>query len=80
MCLAVPMKILAIHTPGRGTVSLEGNTCEVDLSLTPDADVDDYVIVHAGMAIEQLDRDEADARLALFSQLGDTWRQQGEGP
>lgn len=78
MCLAIPMKIVSMLPGGRGVVSCDdnsaddagGTTCEVDLSLTPGVQPGDYVIVHAGLAIETLDREEADARLALFAAWG----------
>ena len=67
MCLAVPAEIK----------SIEGTTAEVDfggvirsvnLSLVS-AKVGDYVIVHAGYAIEVLDREEAEKTLELFREL-----------
>ena len=51
---------------------------EVDLSLVAGVAVGDYVIVHAGYAIERLDRVEADARLALFAELARAERGDGE--
>lgn len=74
MCLAVPMRVIAIPAEGRGVVDLDGIRYEVDLSLTDDVVVGDHVIVHAGFAIEKLDTDEADARLALFARLADEYR------
>ena len=69
MCLAVPMKIVEIRTDGLGVGDLDGVRHEVDLSLVPDTRLGNYVIVHAGFAIEKLDEQEADARLALFEEL-----------
>ena len=69
MCLAVPMKILKIDNTGKGVTELEGTRYDVDLTLVPDCAVGDYVIVHAGFAIEQLDLEEADARLKLFEEM-----------
>ena len=69
MCLAVPMKIVEIRTDGLGVGDLDGVRHEVDLSLVPDTRLGNYVIVHAGFAIEKLDEQEADARLALFEKL-----------
>ncbi len=63
MCLAVPGKILSVtgDEPLRrmGRVSFGGIVKDVSLAYVPDADVDDYVIVHAGFAISQLDEQEA---------------------
>lgn len=63
MCLAIPGKILSVSgaEPLRrmGRVSFGGTVKEVSLAYVPDAGVDDYVIVHAGFAISQLDEQEA---------------------
>jgi hydrogenase expression/formation protein HypC len=70
MCLAVPMKLVKIE--GRlGTVELDGVSLTVGLDLLEDVQVGEYLIVHAGYAIEKLDREEAEKIIALFRQLGD---------
>lgn len=71
MCLAVPMQLAAVNADGRGTADLDGLRHEVDLSLVEAPRVGDYVIVHAGFAIEKLDEGEALARLRLFEELAD---------
>jgi hydrogenase expression/formation protein HypC len=73
MCLAVPMRIREIREDGMGVGEMEGACHEVDLSLVADPAIGDYVIVHAGFAIEKLDRAEADERLALFRELAASW-------
>lgn len=72
MCLAVPMKIDEIRADGSATGDLDGSRHEVDLSLVEDVTVGEYVIVHAGFAIEKLDEEEANERLALFEELANT--------
>ncbi len=65
MCLAVPGKIVALEeavgpVPGaNGIVDFNGNRLKASLAFTPDAGVGDWVLVHAGFAISQLDEDEA---------------------
>jgi len=78
MCLAVPMKLVEV-TPdgGHGVADLDGARYDVNLDLIEAPQIGDFVIVHAGFAIERLDADEADARLALFAELGAL--QRGEG-
>ena len=49
----------------------EGVRREVNLSYVPEVAIGDYVIVHAGFAISQLDQEEAEATLALFLSGGD---------
>ncbi len=68
MCLAVPMKVVSIH--GDRALALLGDTQrEISLAMLPDACVGDYVIVHAGFAIQRLDETEALETLELFKQL-----------
>jgi hydrogenase expression/formation protein HypC len=43
--------------------------CNVGLDFLPDADVGDYVLVHAGFAIQRIDEDEALKTLALFEEM-----------
>jgi hydrogenase expression/formation protein HypC len=70
MCLAVPMRLIKIE--GRlGTVELEGLHRQVGLDLLEDPQVGEYVIIHAGYAIEKLDPEEAQKTLDLFRQIGE---------
>ena len=65
MCLSVPAKL--IEKDGvRGRASVEGNIVEVNLSLVPDAALGDYVLVHAGLAIQRYDAEEAEETLRLL--------------
>jgi hydrogenase expression/formation protein HypC len=56
----------------RGTVETGGARRSVMLTLTPDAKSGDYVIVHAGYALEVLDKAEALRTLDLFRELGES--------
>ena len=69
MCLAIPMQIVEIHDDGTGLADLDGARQKVDLSLVADGGDGDYVIVHAGFAIEKLDEQEAAERIALFEEM-----------
>ena len=69
MCLAVPMTVVALDGRGGGAVALEGVRREVRFDLVEAIEVGDVVIVHAGYAIEVLDAEEAEARMALFAKL-----------
>lgn len=69
MCLAVPMKLVEVRGDDTGIADLDGVRHDVDLSLVAEPRTGDYVIVHAGFAIEKLDQEDADARLALFAEL-----------
>jgi hydrogenase expression/formation protein HypC len=75
MCLGVPMKIIAVEGT-TATVEMAQVRQECDLSLAPEARVGDYVIVHAGFAIEVLDEEDARETLELLDAMGfDTERE-----
>ena len=72
MCLAVPGKVLSIQGDGldrMGRVSFSGVVKEVSLAYVPDAQIDDYVVVHVGFAISKLDTEEAEQTLHFLSQM-----------
>ena len=69
MCLGVPMKLTELH--GReGKAELDGVSRKVALDLVPDAKLGDYVIVHAGYAIQILDEASAKETLELLAEVG----------
>jgi hydrogenase expression/formation protein HypC len=68
MCLAVPAQIRSIEG-ATGQLALSGNRIEADLSLVEDPAVGDWVLVHAGFAIEKLDPEEARETLDLFASM-----------
>ncbi len=68
MCVAVPMQLLAVDGL-MGRAELQGVRREVMLDLVPDAKPGEYVIVHAGYAIQVLDEVAARETLALLAQL-----------
>jgi len=73
MCLGVPAKIIETYHVGdlkMGKVDYGGVVKEACLAYVPEADVDQYVIVHAGFALNVLDEAEAQETLALFREMG----------
>jgi len=66
MCLAVPAR-LKEKSGDVGVMEIGGVEREISLFLTPEAEVGDYVIVHAGFAISVLNEDEAQTTLELLS-------------
>ena len=67
MCLAIPMKLISLD--GReGTAEVSGVTRKVRLDLLPDAVIGDFLIVHAGYAIQRLDEAEANVILETLSE------------
>lgn len=67
MCLAIPAKILNINDDVAKVDFGQGVAREVNIMLV-DAKVGDYVLIHAGYAIEKLDQKAAEESLK-------TWRQ-----
>ena len=65
MCLGVPMEIKSIEGTTAKT-EMSGLSLECDISLIENPKVGDFVIVHAGYAIERLDPDEAAETLELI--------------
>lgn len=73
MCLAVPGKVIAWtdRTPPFATAVVEfgGVRRAVSMACVPEANVGDYVLVHAGIAISRIDAAEAARVLAALAEL-----------
>lgn len=69
MCLAVPAKIVAVKDEACATADLHGNQIDVSTVMTPDAGVGDWVLIHAGFAIQQLDQQTAMETWAVLNDL-----------
>ena len=73
MCLGIPGRIVEVGPEGlmrMGKVDFGGIVREVCLAYVPEAKVGDYVIVHIGFAISQLDEEEAHETLELMAEMG----------
>jgi hydrogenase expression/formation protein HypC len=68
MCLAIPARIVALNGL-EATVDLGGVRKTVSIALVPEAQLEDYVIVHVGHAIGLIDPEEARLTLELFAEL-----------
>jgi len=76
MCLAIPGKILSItnqldETFRFGKISFGGITKEVNLCMVPEAKIDDYVLVHVGVAISVVDEEEAHKVFSYLKEMGE---------
>lgn len=67
MCLAVPGRILKIEGT-TAEVEFGGARMSVSLLGLPEAAAGDYVLVHAGFAIQRLDEQEAKRTLSLLAE------------
>ncbi len=72
MCIAVPMEIVHIYKDGKALVRQDNLETDIDVSLIENPKPGDYVIVHAGFAIEALDLEEAKERLELFKAMSES--------
>ncbi len=70
MCLGVPAKILEVRDSA-AVVELGGVRREISLMLIDDVSVGEWVIIHAGFAIEKLSEEAAEQTLALFREIAD---------
>jgi len=75
MCLGIPGKIVSI-SGDLATVDFSGVSREVSLLLCPELSEGDYVLVHVGFAIQQLEEREALETLALFKEMEQGWDEQ----
>lgn len=69
MCLAIPARVEHFTVDDNAIVELSGVRKEISLALVEQVEPGDYVIVHAGYAIQKLNVEEAERTLALFDEL-----------
>lgn len=73
MCLAVPLKIVEVN--GKDAIGeRHGIRRNIRLDFIADAKPGDYVIVHAGFAIEKLNAEQAEANMAAAKEVEDALR------
>ncbi|MBI4949885.1 MAG: HypC/HybG/HupF family hydrogenase formation chaperone [Deltaproteobacteria bacterium] len=65
MCLGIPGKIIELKGV-KATIDVAGTRKVVNMKLLPDARTDEFVIVHAGFAIEKVDEEKAKEALDLI--------------
>jgi hydrogenase expression/formation protein HypC len=73
MCLAVPMRVTAIEGQV-ARVESAGVELDAGLDLVEEVAVGDYVIVHAGYAIQRLSADDAAETLSILRRLSESWQ------
>jgi hydrogenase expression/formation protein HypC len=77
MCLAVPALIKSIDGD-EAEVELGGVSRRASLVLTPEAKVGDYVLLHAGYAINIVDQSEAAETLSMLREMAQLATDGGE--
>ncbi len=72
MCIAFPGKILAIDQDNIAIIDISGTRREVSLDIVDEpVTVGDYVICHAGYAMQRIDEEVAQEKLAFLKELID---------
>ena len=69
MCVALPCKLIEIDG-NRGVGEIGGAQVRMRLDLLSGVEVGDYVLVHAGFAIEKVDEEEAHKTLSMLDDVG----------
>ena len=75
MCLAIPSKVISVGEFRMADVDIMGVQRNISLDLVPDAKEGDWVLVHAGFAIEVVDEQFANESLELIKLI--EWGQPG---
>ena len=73
MCLAIPARVTQIDQ-GLGLVEVGGVVREASFMLLPDAQVGNYVLLHAGYALQKVDEAEAEETLRLLAEMAEAGR------
>jgi hydrogenase expression/formation protein HypC len=68
MCLAVPVRIISIDGD-EAEVEIGGVKQRIGITLTPEAKTGDYVLLHAGYALNVINEAEAQETLKIFQEI-----------
>ena len=69
MCLAIPAKVVEKLENNMARVDIMGVQRTVSLDMVPEATTDDYVLVHAGFALQVVSEEDAKETLDLLMQI-----------
>ena len=70
MCLGIPMQVVSIDEAGQAGVAQTGGVSRpVRLDLVEDPKLGDFILVHAGYAIQKLSAEEAEETLSLLKEF-----------
>ncbi|WP_108649526.1 HypC/HybG/HupF family hydrogenase formation chaperone [Dongshaea marina] len=69
MCLAIPAQIVEIIDENSAKVALGSVTKEVTVTLIEEPQVGEYILIHAGFALNRIDPEEAQKTLELFDSI-----------
>jgi hydrogenase expression/formation protein HypC len=69
MCLAIPAEVVELRDNELALIDIGGARKQVSLTLVDGVEVGDYVLVHAGFAIDKIDEQEAARTMELLQEL-----------
>lgn len=69
MCLGIPVQVIEFKEDGMAIAELSGIQREIGVQLVPEVKIGDWVILHAGFAIQILDEKEAEKTLKDLKEL-----------
>jgi hydrogenase expression/formation protein HypC len=69
MCLGVPAKVVEFIEGQMAVVDVDGNQVNISIQLVPEVKIGQYVLVHAGFAMDIVDEDWARETMQLLKQL-----------
>jgi hydrogenase expression/formation protein HypC len=69
MCLGVPAKVVEFIEGQMAVVDVDGNQVNISIQLVPEVKIGQYVLVHAGFAMDVIDEDWARETMQLLKQL-----------
>ncbi|MBS3819340.1 HypC/HybG/HupF family hydrogenase formation chaperone [bacterium] len=78
MCLGIPAKVVELNPTQKGKVDYLGTKVETSFALLPDIQVGDWVIVHAGYAITQMNEQEAQETLQLLREYAEAEKKEDQ--
>lgn len=70
MCIGIPAQVISING-NMGEISVGGVMRQVGLELVEGVQIGDYVIIHAGFAIQKINQAEAEETLRLLQELAE---------
>jgi hydrogenase expression/formation protein HypC len=70
MCVAVPAEVVEIREH-EALVNFGGVKKVVNIDLVSDVNIGDYVLLHAGCAVQKIDKEEAERTLEIFKALAE---------
>jgi len=71
MCLALPARVVDINTTtDTATVAIGEVRKDISLALVEDVEVNDFVLIHVGYALNKINQQEAERTLQLFAEAG----------